>query len=435
MTSNSSDRQVVITGIGVVSPIGIGADTFWDNLINGKSGIGPATMFSDLAAPDDIVGEVSEFTPTAAKKIYLKTQRKSIKVMCREIQLGVASAMQALEHANIGEDTIDRDRIGVDFGANLMLSPPDVLVDPVMKCINDDRDFQFDEWGQTGLPGMQPLWLLCYLPNMPGCHIGIAADARGPNNSITLGEASANLVVAEACRVIQRGRAEIMIAGTTGTRVHPVKSMHAKLWDSLASSPEEATARCRPFEKNRTGEVVGEGACSLILEEEEHARARGATIYGRIRGYGASCVSSTDGKVDQAKAIVNSINSALGSAGMTAADIGHINAHGTGCPQSDLNEAAAIREILGERASDVPVFALKSYTGNSGSGGGSQELAASVLALKNGQLPATLNYEEPDPACGITVNSTVTAVETPVGVNVSVTRMGQASVVIVEAAE
>ena len=433
-SSNGSERKVVVTGIGLMSPIGIGVDDFWSSLAAGKSGIGPATLIDHVAAPDNIVGEVSDFTVSSAKKIYLKKQRKSIKVMCREIQLGVASAMQAIEHANIGEDSVSRDRFGVDFGANLMFSPPDVLIDAAMKCVAEanPKEFVFDEWGDEGLPGMQPLWLLCYLPNMPGCHIGIAADARGPNNSITLDEASANLVVGEACRVIQRDRADIMIAGTTGTRVHPVKSIHAKFWDQLASTPDDGTARCRPFDLNRSGEVVGEGACSLILEEESHAIARGATIYGRIRGYGASCVSSTDGTVDRTKALINAIRAALDSAGMTVDEVGHINAHGTGAVESDREEADAIKAVFGDRASQIPVVGLKSYMGNAGSGSGSIELAGSVISLANGQLPATLNYQQSDPTCPLNVTTELTKIDVPVGMNLSVTRMGQASVVIVE---
>lgn len=433
-SSNGSERNVVITGIGLMSPIGIGFDAFWESLAAGKSGIGPSTVTEHVASPDNIVGEVSDFTVSSAKKIYLKSQRKSIKVMCREIQLGVASAMQAIEHAEIGEDSVERDRFGVDFGANLMFSPPEVLVDAAVKCIEDpeQKEFNFEDWGETGLPGMQPLWLLCYLPNMPGCHIGIAADARGPNNSITQDEASANLVVGEACRVIQRDRADIMIAGTTGTRVHPVKSIHAKMWDQLATSPDDGAARCRPFDRNRSGEVVGEGACSLILEEESHAIARGATIYGRIRGYGASCVSSTDGVANRTQALVNSMQAALQCASMTADEIGHINAHGTGAVDSDREEAEAIQIVFGERASQIPVIGLKSYMGNSGSGAGSMELAGSVASLVHGQLPATLNFEQSDADSPINVTTELTEIDVPVGMNLSVTRMGQASVVIVE---
>jgi 3-oxoacyl-[acyl-carrier-protein] synthase II len=434
--SNGSERQIVVTGIGLMSPIGIGTDAFWSNLSGGHSGIARATLIDFVAAPDNIVGEVSEFTVSAAKKIYLKKQRKSIKVMCREIQLGVASAMQAIEHAGIGEDTVERDRFGVDFGANLMFSPPEILVDAAMKCVDsaNPKEFQFEQWGHHGLSRMQPLWLLCYLPNMPGCHIGIAADARGPNNSITLDDASANLVVGEACRAIQRDRADIMIAGSTGTRVHPVKSIHARMWDQLATSPADGTARCRPFELNRTGEVVGEGACSLILEEESHARARGATIYGRIRGSGASCVCSTDGTVDRKQALINSMEAALRCAGMTPDEIGHINANGTGARECDQEEAEAIMAVFGARATQIPVIGLKSYLGNSGPGAGSMELAGSLLSLANGHLPATLNYDQADPACPLNVTTELAKIDIPVGMSLSVTRMGQASVVIVEAA-
>ena len=192
--------------------------------------------------------------------------------MCREIQFGVASASLAIENSGLDLEAIDHERFGVDFGANLMFSPPQVLKDPCWLCVDEgDAEFYFkhEQWGTKGLSNLEPLWLLRYLPNMPACHIGIYADARGPSNSITVNEASGNLAVAEAFHVIMRGLADTMIAGTTGTRIHPVKSMHAALWDILAEHGDDPPETwSRPFDKTRTGEVLAEGACSLILEEE-----------------------------------------------------------------------------------------------------------------------------------------------------------------------
>jgi 3-oxoacyl-[acyl-carrier-protein] synthase II len=279
---------------------------------------------------------------------------------------------------------------------------------------------------------MEPLWLLRYLPNMPACHIGISADARGPSNSITLDEASGNLALSEATRIIQRDRAEVMIAGTTGTRVHAVKSMHAALWDKLAKYDEPPETWSRPFDRTRNGQVLAEGACSLILEEESHARNRGATIYGKVLGAGSSCVLSRDGVPGIRQALVNSMRAALRDGNLKPEDIGHINAHGLATVECDAEEAAAIHEVFGPLGSKIPVTAPKSIWGNSGSSAGTLELAASLVALKHGVVPATLNYRTPDPACNLNVvHGQPLAVTNKTVMKLSVTRMGQASVAIV----
>ena len=219
--SCDSPRRVVITGVGVVSPLGIGFETFGKNLLEGKSGISRIESVAYSGAPKNVGGEIKDFTETTAKNEYLKKQRKSIKVMCREIQFGVASASLAIENSGLDLEAIDHERFGVDFGANLMFSPPQVLKDPCWLCVDEgDPEFYFkhEQWGTKGLSNLEPLWLLRYLPNMPACHVGIYADARGPSNSITVNEASGNLAVAEAFHVIMRGLADTMIAGTKANR-------------------------------------------------------------------------------------------------------------------------------------------------------------------------------------------------------------------------
>lgn len=432
MTDSNTPRNTVVTGIGLVSPLGIGVDAFWKNLASGTSGVARVEHLSSIAAPGSFAGEVRDFTQATAKK-YLKPQRKSIKVMCREIQLGVASANLAIENAALNMDEIDHQRLGVEFGANLMFSPPEVLRDAAWNCINsgdESHKFQFDLWGDDGLPKMEPLWLLRYLPNMPACHIGISADARGPNNSITQDEASGNLVLGEAIRILRRNAADVMISGTTGTRVHPVKSMHAKMWDELAASPEDPTKRCRPFDADRTGEVVGEGACSLIVEDEAHAKARGANILAQVLGTGSSCVIDKSGIANTRLALVQAIRSALKDAGVEIGDIGHVNAHGQASKQTDIDEAAAIREVFGDV--NVPVTAIKSYIGNAGSGCGTMEIAASIIALQHGVIPKTLNYERPDPACPVNVvHGDHQTTDNKMFLKINVTRMGQASAAVI----
>src|SRR5580698_4893941 len=437
--SCDSPRRVVITGAGVVSPLGIGYETFAKNLLEGKSGISRLESVSYSGAPKNVGGEIKDFTDATAKNEYLKKQRKSIKVMCREIQFGVASASMAIENSALDMDAIDHERFGVEFGANLMFSPPDVLKDPAWHCVDEgDTEFRFrlKHWGSQGISNLEPLWLLRYLPNMPACHIGIYADARGPSNSITLSEASGNLAVSEAYHVIQRDLADLMIAGTTGTKIHAVKSMHAALWDILAEHGNDPPATwSRPFEKSRTGEVIAEGACSLILEEEEHAKRRGATILGRVLGSGSSCAFDRNGHVCVTRALVNAIKAALRDSGLTPDQIGHINAHGLGTPLMDKDEADAIHEVFGSLADKTPVTALKSSLGNSGASCGTIEIAGSLAGMKEGVVPPTLNYRVPDPECRLNiVSDKPRAVSNRIFLNVNVTTMGQASALIVEAA-
>jgi 3-oxoacyl-[acyl-carrier-protein] synthase II len=437
--SCDSPRRIVITGVGVLSPLGIGYETFAKNLLEGKSGISRIESFAYSGAPKNVGGQIKDFNETTAKNEYLKTQRKSIKVMCREIQVGVASASLAINHSGLDLESIDHERFGVDFGANLMFSPPQVLKDPCWLCVDEgDPEFHFkhEQWGNKGLSNLEPLWLLRYLPNMPACHIGIYADARGPSNSITMSEASGNLAVGEACRIMMRGLADTMIAGTTGTRLEPTKSMHAALWDILAEyDGEPPETWSRPFDKTRRGEVLAEGACCLILEEESHARSRGAKILGRVLGSGSSCAFEKNSPNKITRAIVNAVRVALRDANLTPADIGHINAHGLSTPWVDADEAKAINEIFGPAGETIPVTALKSVLGNSGAGCGTLELAGSLAGLAQGVVPATANYRFPDAECRLNVvHGKPLPMTNRIVLNINVTTCGQAAALVVEAA-
>ncbi len=432
--SNSSARDVVITGIGLVSPLGIGREAFWSSLSEGRIGLKRIELASFVGTPGCIGGEVSDFNDETAKKQHLKTIRKSLKVMCREIQLGVASALQAMEDAGLQPGAVAPDRIGVDFGANLMSTPPDVLLNAVMKA--SDRSsghaiFNYDKWGSGRFDGMEPLWLLRYLPNMPGCHIGIALDARGPNNSITHDEASGCLVVAEAANSIRRNRADVMITGVTGTRIHTVKACHSNHWDVLADGPAET--RVRPFDNSRTGEALSEAACTLILEAREHAEARGAKILGTLLGCGASTVVGRDGHPDESTAIYQAATAAMARSGISTAELGHVNACASGHPRRDQYEAEGLRRLLGNHADSVPVTAIKSYMGSAGSGAGLCEIAASLLSLQHGVIPKTLNYSTPDSESPLNVvHGEHMTTSNGVFLKTSVTRMGQASAVVVK---
>ena len=348
---SESAKRVVITGLGIVSPLGIGIESFEAGLKSGKSGIAPISLISHSAAPGNVGAEVKELTDETAKSTWLKGQRKSFKVYSRDIQLGVLAAILGIEHSGLKVEELNHERIGVEFGSNQMYSPPENLQSGADAAADENHIFHFDRWGQTGLTAMEPLWLLKFLPNMPSCHISILADARGPSNSLTLAEASGNASIGEAIRIMRRNQADVMITGATGTRTVSIKSIHSRLQDELADHPGDPPETwSRPFDATRNGQVLGEGACSVILETEAFATARAATIYGSILGTGSSCVIDKQGRPNFQLAFFNAAKAAFRDAGVTADDIGHINAFGLSTVRCDAEEAAAIHDLFGARA-------------------------------------------------------------------------------------
>ncbi len=434
---SSSPRRVVITGLGAISPLGNTPEALWDGLSSGRSGVAPIQSFSSEYLPTSFAGEARDFSGTiddfgpleAEKK---KAIRKGLKVMCRETLMGVAAAQRALSDATLTADRFDPERAGAVFGSDYMLTLPEDFTAGIVKCLDEGGKFEFSRWATEGLPQVTPLWLLKYLPNMPASHVAIFNDMRGPNNSITLREASSNLAIGEAFRTIARGHAEVMIAGATGTRVHPMKVVHAVTQEEVAGNGAEPARASRPFDLHRSGMVLGEGAGAIILEELSFAQARGAKIYAEVIGTGSSSVAGRDGIAERGRALTNAMRGALRDAGLSVDDIGHVHAHGLSTRTGDVEEAAAIREVFGKRAVAVPVTAAKSYFGNLGAGAGIIELIASVLALGHGSLFPILNYETPDPDCPI---AAVTSAGTPAGrsvLNINVTPQGQASAVIAQ---
>jgi 3-oxoacyl-[acyl-carrier-protein] synthase II len=283
------------------------------------------------------------------------------------------------------------------------------------------------------MPKMSPLWLLKYLPNMPASHVAIYNDLRGPNNSLTLREAVPNVAVGEAYQAIARDRADVMIAGATGTRLHPMKMIHVVQNEELASGNGPPETACRPFDRDRTGMVLGEGAGAVILEERSRAERRGATIFGEVLGTASSASVGPNLVARRGEAIATALASVLRTTGLAPEALGHVQAHGLGTRTCDSEEAQAIDRVLGARANAIPVTAAKSFFGNLGAGSGMVELIAGVLAMKHGQLFPVLNYKTPDPECPVSV---VTGSDTGPGnsfVNLSVTPQGQASASVVHA--
>jgi 3-oxoacyl-[acyl-carrier-protein] synthase II len=271
--------------------------------------------------------------------------------------------------------------------------------------------------------------MLKYLPNMAACHISIVHDARGPNNSIVQGGASSLLAVIEAATVIERGLADAMLAGGSGSLVQS-SCLPFRGWDHLSNWPGAPAEAARPFDARRTGLVPGEGSAVLILESRAHAERRGAKVLASIAGYGRRHEPIAKGQPARGTAIEHSIAAALQRANLQPQDIGHVNAHGESSPVHDAVEARAIASALG----DVPVTAIKSYFGDLGAGSGAVELAASVLALASGNVPPTLNYLSPDPACPVhVIRGSPLPVDRPAAVVLNQSNTGQAAALVIMA--
>jgi 3-oxoacyl-[acyl-carrier-protein] synthase II len=257
---------------------------------------------------------------------------------------------------------------------------------------------------------------------MHACHISVLHNAQGPNNTITESDVAPLLALGEAARILRRGQADFFLVGGTDSKVNPLSLLRQNLFRHLSQRQDAPERACRPFEKNRDGIVVGEGAGVLCVEDLDHAQQRGAAIYGEIVGFGAAFDHGRTGK-----GLARAIRAALRQANIQPGDIDHVNAHGLGSPTSDVWEAQGIHDVFGR---STPVWAVKSYTGSMGAGGPLVELAASLLAMKYGTLPATLNYEEPDPACPVNVQRTARPATKPYFVKTSYTELGQCAAVV-----
>jgi 3-oxoacyl-[acyl-carrier-protein] synthase II len=430
-------RRVVITGLGVVSPLGNSPEKLWAALASGESGVRELTSFPADPLPTRFAAEARDFTGSIEDfgpldKAMSRTIKKNLRMMCREMQMGLAVAQLAISHSGLDLAAANLDRTGIVYGSDYMLTVPQEFTAGIRNCLTADGQFDFRQWGEKGLPSVEPLWLLKYLPNLPASHIAIFNDLRGPSNSLTMREASSNLAVGEAYMTIVRGHADAMIAGATGTKVHPARTLHVVTQEEIATGDGDPAALSRPFDLNRTGAVMGEGAAAIMLEELETARNRGAAVWGEVIGVASTAVADRRGIGQTRDAIGNVLRMSLKSAGLAVDDVGHIHAHGLGGRYSDAQEAQAIAEVFGSRRSSVPVAAAKSYFGNLGAAGGLVELIASVLALKNDRLFATLNYTSPDPECPVHVVANGNASPGRSFINVSSTPQGQASAVVVK---
>ena len=375
-------------------------------------------------------GEIDDFGPL--DKEAKKAIRKGLKVMCRECQMGVAVAQLALADAGLKPGAVDPERSGISFGTDYMLSVPEEFSEGIVQCLDEQGQFQFSRWGMEGMPKMSPLWLLKYLPNMPASHLAIYNDFRGPNNSLTLREASANAALGEAYQIILRGSAELMLVGATGTRLHPMKMIHAVQQEEVFTGDGDPAAASRPFDRDRRGMVLGEGAGAIVLEELSAAQARGATIYGEVVGVGhqfrrrppaGGPARSSDGQ------------RAPGDVARRGRERRRRRPSARPRPEhAHLRRRRSpgdSRSLRRPRRRRCRSTAAKSYFGNLGAGSGMVELIASLLAMQHDRLFPILNYATPDPECPVAAVRNGDGRPGTSFINLNVTPQGQASAVMV----
>lgn len=392
-------RRVVITGIGVVSPLGVGAGVFWQNLIAGQSGVRRIASFDPSGFPCQIGGEVPAFK---VGDYVPKSYRKATKVMARDIELAVVAADDAFKDAKLQSKAyaetpeIRPERFGCNIGAGLISADLNELTQAMWSARDAEGKFDLKLWGNQGMNQLTPLWLLKYLPNMLACHVTIIHGLKGPSNTITCADASSHLAIGEAFRTIQRGAADLAICGGAECKLVPMgvarQSLLKRLTDTANDKPTEAV---RPFDSAASGTVLGEGGGLLILEEYEHARARGARVYAEVVGFGASQDTYSVSEPDPTgHSYGRAISKALADAQLEPADVELLVPHGLGIPGFDRAELAGLKAAFGETLPNVKVAPIKAQIGNTAAGSGI-DAAAAVLSLHHGQAPGAVNTTAP----------------------------------------
>ena len=374
-------RRVVVTGIGAVTPLGNDADTTWKGILEGKSGVGPMTRVNADEYPAKVAAEVKDFNP----EVFI--EKKDARKMDRFTQFAVASALMAVKDANLTINEDNSHRVGVWIGSGI----------GGMETFEQ----QFEIFQKRGYKRVSPFFVPMLIPDMATGQVSITLGARGFNSCTVTACATGTNSIGDAFKVIQRGDADVMVTGGAEAPITKMSVAGFCANTALSTNPDPETAS-RPFDKNRDGFVIGEGAGIVILEELEHALARGAKIYAEIVGYGATgdayhITAPAPGGEGGARAMKMAIN----DAGLKAEEIDYVNAHGTSTEYNDKFETLAVKEVFGEHAYALAISSTKSMTGHLLGAAGGVEAIFTVLAIRDSMLPPTINYETPDPDCDL----------------------------------
>jgi 3-oxoacyl-[acyl-carrier-protein] synthase II len=390
-------RRVVITGIGCVTPLGVGVEPLWKNLVAGASAVGRTTIFDASKFPTKISAEVRGWTVADEGLDPAAWEHCG-----RHTRFAAGAATQAMADAGLPKGlAADPTRLGVYLGSGEGQQDFNAFTRMMMAAIEGET-LDIAKFTKMGLETLHPLAEVEQEPNMPSGHLAGLFDAQGPNLNCLTACAASSQAIGEAVEIIRRGEADVMLSGGTHSMIHPFGVTGFNLLTALSTRNDEPQRASRPFDNDRDGFVLGEGAAMVVLEELEHAKRRGAKIHGEVVGYGstADAYRITDTH-PEGRGAAACISMALGDAGLGTTDIGYINAHGTSTSVNDRVETLAIKKVFGERAYRIPVSSTKSMMGHLIAAAGATELIVCLLAIRDGLLPPTINYETPDPDCDL----------------------------------
>jgi len=376
------NNRVVVTGMGIITPVGTGKESFWNAIKQGESGVGQIDYFDPSEFTTQIAAQVKGFNG----EDYL--DRKELRRMDRFVQFGVSSAKIAIEDSGLDLEKVDLNRMGVSVGSGI----------GGIGTMEENYSILMKKGPRRVTPFLVPMMIA----NMAAGCISIEFGARGPNTTLVTACATATHSIGDAFKIIQRGDADIMMAGGSEAAITPLSVAGFCSARALSTKNDDPSKASRPFDKERDGFVIGEGSVVLILEDLKHARARDATIYAEVAGFGMSAdayhMTAPDPEGDGA---ARCMACAVADSGLKVQDIDYINAHGTSTLYNDKLETSAIKRIFGEKAYNIPVSSTKSMIGHLLGAAGSAELAATILAMNNSFIPPTINYEVPDPECDL----------------------------------
>lgn len=382
MDNSLAKKRVVVTGMGVVTSLGNDIETFFGNLLAGKSGIDRVTAFDTAEFPCQIGAEVRDFVPTDWM------DHKEVRRNDRYVHLGMAASKLAVEHAKLDVTKVDSERFGVLLASGI----------GGLDTIAKQSRILFERGPRRVSPFMIP----SLIANMASGVVAIEFGARGPNFSIVSACSSSTHAIGESMRILQTGDADIMIAGGSEAAITSLGYAGFCSMKAMSTRNDEPERASRPFEKSRDGFVMGEGAGILILETLEHAQARGATIYCELAGYAASCDAFHITQPDaEGLGLSTAVKNALKKAGVGPADVDYVNAHGTSTPYNDRFETVALKKVFGDSAKDVLISSTKSMTGHLLGAAGAIEAVVCAKVIETGEIPPTINYDEPDPECDL----------------------------------
>ncbi len=393
-------RRVVVTGIGLVTPLGHDVETVWSRLLNGESGVGRITLFDASNYATKIAAEVKNWDVDD-----IGEDPNDWKNQDRHTKFAVGAGYKAMKDSGLldeGVRSLDPDRFGVYTGAGEGEQSFSDFAAMMVAGLSDNGDLDEGKFIRKGLEILNPVRELEQEPNMPAAHLAAMFNAKGPNvNCLTACAASAQ-AIGEATEIIRRNEADVMIAGGAHSMIHPFGVTGFNLLTALSVSNDEPEKASKPFDKRRDGFIIGEGSGMLILEELEHAKVRGAKIYGEIAGYGATsdAYRITDTH-PEGRGAISCMKLALEDAGIKPEDVDYINAHGTSTGVNDRVESLSIREVFGKYAYQIPVSSTKSMTGHLIAAAGATECIYCLLAIRDNIVPPTINFETRDPDCDL----------------------------------